>query len=272
MFFIRFYLFALQEQVIKEEEIALIGYMTIVVLLLSAMVIIFFVTFQKRKNKLLLDQIAQQKAYDVEIARTQSEIQEQTLMYVGRELHDNVGQMLVLAKMQLGMLNAKVDTSLSASFQETSQMVSDSLEEVRALSKSLNSEVLLNTSLVESLQNELDRLKRLVFSSAELIIKGDQTALPNRPHELVLFRILQEFFSNSMKYSEADGIKVILDYQETQLLITASDNGVGFDIASAEKGSGLINMEHRAQLIGAQFDLKSKPNEGVLLVIAYALE
>jgi len=252
-----------------DSERYLLIYMIIVLIILTAIIIIFFITFQKRKNKLLLDQIAQQKAYDEEIARTQTEIQEQTLKYVGRELHDNVGQMLIYAKMQLATLNAKIATELSANLNETTQMVSDSLEEVRALSKSLNSDVLLNMGLLESLQNEIDRLQRLVFSSAELIVMGNPQELPNRPHELVLFRILQEFFSNSMKYAQADRVEVTLDFQETKLIITASDNGVGFDIASAEKGSGLINMENRAKLIGADFELKSTIGERTVLMLHY---
>ena len=65
------------------------------------MVILFFVTFQKRKNKLLLDKFRTRKYFDEEISRTQTEIQEQTLKHVGWELHDNVGQLLAYASMQL---------------------------------------------------------------------------------------------------------------------------------------------------------------------------
>ncbi len=88
-------------------------------------------------------------------------------------------------------------------------------------------------------------------------------------HEIILFRILQEFFSNSVKYSEAECLNVTLDYQDTQLLITATDNGIGFDVLSAEKGSGLINMKSRAELINAAFYLVSQPDEGVTLSIKY---
>ncbi len=271
MLFIRFFIFALQKNVIKEEEIALIGYMTLVVVLLSAMVIIFFVAFQKRKNKLLLDQIKQQQIYDAEIARTQSEIQEETLKFVGRELHDNVGQMLIYAKMQLGLLNSKVEDSVKDNLKETTKIVSDSLQEVRALSQSLNSEVILNMGFVESVQNELGRLKRLSFETAKLEIIGKPHELSNRPHELVLFRILQEFFSNSLKHAEADAINVTMDFQTEQLIITVKDNGVGFDVSSVEKNSGLINMENRAKLIGASFDLQSKYDDGTKLNLCYAL-
>lgn len=269
MHWFRFLVFAQNEQTINKEEVALIGYVIFALLLVLVMIILFFVTFQKRKHKLLLDQIESQKAFDEEISRTQSEIQEQTLKHVAWELHDNVGQLLAYASMQLNMLTSKAPDDLKEKFSETSDIVKESLKEVRSLSKSLNNDVILNMGFEDSITNELKRIKRMKFSSAELIIKGSQKAIENKKHEIVLFRILQEFFSNSVKYSEAETLNVTLDYQDTQLLITVNDDGIGFDVPSAEKGSGLINMKSRAELINATMDLVSEQNKGVTLKINY---
>lgn len=265
----RFLVLAQEEHIINKEEVALIGYVIFALLLLSIMIILFFVTFQKRKNKLLLDQIEKQKAFDEEISRTQSEIQEQTLKHVAWELHDNVGQLLAYASMQLNMLTSKAPEDLKNRVGETSDIVKESLKEVRSLSKSLNKDVILNIGFEDSILNELNRIKRMKFSSAELIVEGSKIPIENKKHEIILFRILQEFFSNSVKYSEAEEISVSLHYQEDQLAITLTDNGIGFDVASSEKGSGLINMKSRAELINATFELVSKPNEGVCLKINY---
>ncbi|MBR9914047.1 MAG: sensor histidine kinase [Algicola sp.] len=261
-----------QEQAINEEQIAFIAYVIFALLLLSVMVILFFVTFQKRKNKLLLEQVEREKKFDEELSRTQSEIQEQTLKHIGRELHDNVGQLLAYANMQLNMLGSKVTGDAQDRIAETTQIVQDSLSEVRALSKSLNNDVLLNMGFKESILNELDRSKRLQFKSAELKIVGDIRELNDKKHEIILFRILQEFFSNSVKYSEADMIEVVLDYKDDELVIMAQDDGNGFDLSTAEKGSGLINMRSRAELLGATFSLTSEPDKGVQLRINYPFE
>ena len=271
MLYLRLFIFYAQEKIIKEEEIALIVYMTLVVVLLSTMVILFFIAFQKRKNKLLLDKVRQKQAFDDEITKTQTEIQEQTLKFIGQELHDNVGQLLAYAQMQLGMLKSKVDDDVKDQLKETSKVVSDSLVEVRSLSKSLNSEVLLDMGFIESIRNELARLKRISFSKAELKVVGDIQDVTNRAHELVLFRILQEFLSNSMKYSEADTIQVLLSYDINKIKINAMDDGVGFDLATIKKGSGLINMSSRADLIGASFKLQSRPGEGTEIKMVYPL-
>ena len=270
MYHIWFFIPTLQEeQEINKAQITLIGYVIFVVLLLVIMTILFFVTFQKRKNKILEDKFKQEQEFNEEISRTQPEIQEQTLKHISWELHDNVGQLLAYASMQLNMLTTKAPDDLKSKVSETSDIVKESLKEVRSLSKSLNNEVILNMGFEDSILNELNRIKRMKFSSAELIINGSQKVIENKKHEIILFRILQEFFSNSVKYSEADSINVTLDYQDDQLLITVTDNGVGFDILSSEKGSGLINMNSRAELINATLDLVSQLDEGVTLRINY---
>ena len=68
----------------------LLVYMLFVLIIVTTLVIVFFMVFQKRKNKLLVDQFKQQQAFEEELSRTQTEIQEQTLKHIGWELHDNV--------------------------------------------------------------------------------------------------------------------------------------------------------------------------------------
>ncbi len=264
-------LFQEQVPVSTSAERYLLVYMTSVLLVVCALIIIFFIVFQKRKNKLLLDKLEQQKMFDEEISKTQTEIQEQTLKYIGWELHDNVGQLLAYATMQLNMLSSQVRDDVKGKVDDTTKVIKESLKEVRSLSKSLNNDVILNVGFEQSISNELERLKRLKFASAELHIKGETQALKDKKHEIIIFRILQEFLSNSVKYSEAQNLKVELKYQYKLLVITATDDGKGFDINTVKAGSGLINMKSRAALINAEYNLVSAPNEGVILSIHYPL-
>ena len=260
-----------QQEQINDELIALIAYVIFVALLLSVMVILFFITFQKRKHKILQEKFEQQKRFDEEISKTQTEIQEQTLKHVGWELHDNVGQLLAYASMQLKTLSGKIPAELQSKVDETSDIVKDSLKEVRALSKSLNNEVILDLGLEDAIANELNRLERMKFSSATMTTNRASQSIENKKHEIVLFRILQEFFSNAVKYAEAEAITVDLNYLKDALIITAKDNGIGFDMSSTKNGSGLINMKSRAELIGANFNLESQIDQGVTLTLNYPL-
>ena len=251
------------------SERYLLVYMIAVLVVVTTLVIIFFVVFLKRKNKLLIDKIKQQQAFEEEIAQAQTETQEQTLKNIGWELHDNVGQLLAFANMQLSILKMQMSDDVKDKFEDTTEALKESLKEVRALSKSLNNEVILNMGFEKSITNELNRLKKMKFKLAELEISGKKVDFINPKHEIILFRIIQEFLSNSVKYSEAKNIHIALHYQTDKLTITAKDDGKGFDVKDTKKGSGLLNMKSRAVLIHATLQIESKPNEGVLLVINY---
>src|SRR5690606_2542551 len=248
----------------------LLIYMIAVLVIVTSLVITFFVVFLKRKNKLLLERMKQQQAFEAEIAIAQTETQEQILKNIGWELHDNVGQLLSFASMQLSILKMQVSDDVKEKFKDTSDALRDSLAEVRQLSKTLNNEVVLNIGFEKSITNELNRLKKMKFASAELRVIGEKQPFVDRKHEIIIFRIIQEFLSNSVKYSDAENLSIILNYQSKNLLITMKDDGKGFNVDNVEKGSGLLNMKSRATLINAKLDLTSQPNEGVTLILNYS--
>ncbi len=254
------------------SERYLLVYMIVVLVIITGLVILFFVVFQKRKNKLLLDKIKQQQAFEAELVQAQTEAQEQTLKNIGWELHDNVGQLLSFANMQLSILKMQVGEELRDKFKDASEALGSGLKEVRALSKTLNNDVILNIGFEKSITNELDRLKRMKFKSATLECSGTKVAFRDKKHEIIIFRIIQEFLSNSVKYSSATNLTIGLHYSDTHILITAKDDGIGFDVAEVEKGSGLINMKSRAELLGATLSLQSQLNAGVELQLIYPLQ
>lgn len=247
-------------------------YVIIVMIIIVAFIIVFFVVFQKRKNKLLIKQFKQQQEFENEIAETRIEIQELTLKTVGQELHDNVGQMLAFTKLQIASLSALVhDEVLKLKIEDAKSVLSDSIQEVRSLSKSLNSDVIANFGLLEALKNEADRCNSSEVIFVNLIIKGEVVKLKDIKHELVLYRIIQEFLSNTLKYARATEVTITLNYQPHQLDITVFDNGIGFKENEINKGSGLINMSSRAEMIDTTFSLKSRAGEGTELHLQYNL-
>ena len=244
-------------------------YMISVLVLLVGILILFFLVFQKRKNKLLKEKLRQQQLFEEEISKTQIEIQEQTLKNIGQDLHDNVGQLLSVANMQLSIIAKQVGPELVESFKESKDLVKESLQELRLLSKSLNSDVIAHRGFQESVTTEMDRFNKLELITAELSVEGNPNQFKKGKDSIILFRIFQEFFSNTIKYSDASHLKVQIKYSSDFVIINASDDGVGFDINDIEKGSGLINMKSRAALIHADFKMTSIPKEGVNLKVKY---
>ncbi|WP_299122561.1 histidine kinase [uncultured Winogradskyella sp.] len=254
----------------KEDlDLTVLVYSIVVIAIIAVTIILFFIVFQKRKNKLLLDKINQQKAFDEELIKTQQEIQEETLKHVGRELHDNIGQMLVMSTMQMNAAVKVVNDEVKTKVTNAAETLKSTLEEVRALSKSLNSDVIFNLGFDATVKNEIERLNKSGFINATINISGEKVNFENKKDEIILFRILQEFFSNTLKYAGAENLKVDLHYLEDKLEIRVEDDGEGFNINSAEKGSGLINMEKRAELINAKYQLTSQAEKGTNLYLDY---
>tara|TARA_R110002126_G_scaffold72364_2_gene180945 strand:+ start:24006 stop:24752 length:747 start_codon:yes stop_codon:yes gene_type:complete len=233
------------------------------ILIIVIALIVLFTTFQKKKNILVEERKKTKEEFERTIAETQIEIREETLRNISWELHDNIGQLLTLAKIQL-------QSATKENIQEVSTTITKGLTEVRALSKLINPEAMSNIDLREAVQLEIDRFNRLNFIASTLTISGEEKDI-DKKSSIIIFRILQEFFSNTIKHSRASQLNVNLEYSSSFLLITAKDNGVGFSSEVKKEGIGLINIKNRAKLIGAEIQFTSEKNKGTTLEIKYKL-
>lgn len=233
------------------------------VFLLGLIIIFLFLFFQKKKNFLLQKQFEEKKKFDEEINNLQIEIREETLRNISWELHDNIGQMLTLAKIQLQSVENNNKIS------EVKDNIGNILQEVRALSKTINPEFIKQINLLDAVKLEIDRFNRLNYIKSELTIHGNIFKIPNNV-EIVIFRILQEFFSNTIKHSQASNLDIEIFFNDIELKISAKENGIGFDVENLHNsGIGILNIKKRAKLIDAEIELKSKINEGSELSIIY---
>lgn len=249
-----------------EREVILVATFTLIILVI--IIIIFFVIFQTKKNNYITERNAAEQKIEYEIAKSQMEIQEQSLKNIGWELHDNIGQILSTAKMQLSILQRKLPEEHKQDIAEIGNLIGDSLHEIRLLSKTLNHEIVANLGLIRSIGFELERFNRLNYLKASLSVKGEVIAMGERD-EIIIFRILQEFFANVVRHSKATELVVSLEFYPDRLEVKARDNGIGFDPEKTLVTSGLINMKSRALMIGATYTIQSAPHEGVNLILCY---
>ena len=253
---------------LRKEEIILIVYFILVILFLAGFTVIFFITYQRRKNKILKEKYEAEQNFKTELSNARLEIQEATLKNVSWELHDNIGQLLSVASIQINVLNKKIAEEHHKSLTEVKDLVASSLSEVRALSRSLNNEVIDYVGLEASVKNEIDRFNRLDVIDASIHVEGAPIEI-TQEDSIILFRILQEFFSNVIKYAAASKLKVKFIYNDNYLEIQAQDNGNGFDVEKQEAGSGLLNMRSRAKIIHSDFSLNSSAGKGTSLSLRY---
>jgi two-component system NarL family sensor kinase len=244
----------------------------IVLILIFVSLFVFSVLqSQKRKlaNKLKINSLEKRK----EILQAQSEVQNQILQQVGNELHDNIGQLLAVARIQVYSLEDMTNIEdVRKRAMETNETIEMAASSVREMSKSLDGSFVQDFGLLESITHILQRLNNTNKFKTTLTTLGSSYSLgPDR--EIILFRVVQEFISNTIKHAKADHIEVTIDYDSDGVILTITDNGTGFDYDQvmsqhlASSGSGLRNMQNRVALIDGIFELKTAPGSGTQLKI-----
>ena len=186
---------------------------SLVLLAFLMIIIILFSVFQKRKIKFINQRNEAILRYQEEVARTQVEIQEETLKNVGRELHDNIGQLISVANLELKIFGANNHLEKEPELIEITKLLGKSLSEIRALSKNLNNDIITHIGLQESIKNELNRLERLKFLNTAFTIQGAAFSIP-KDDTIILFRIVQEFLSNVIKHAKASSLEVTMLYKD----------------------------------------------------------
>ncbi len=206
-----------------------------------------------------------EKKFETAIAETQIEIREETLRNISWELHDNIGQLLTLAKIQVNMAQDDPDK-----LQEVTDTITKSLTELRSLSKLINPDAIKSLNLTEAITLEIERFNRMQFINASITSNQEIQPLDDKI-EIIIFRILQEFFTNTIKHSKASNLNVDVHYDEEKITIHANDDGVGFNSTNtdAKRGIGLGNIQNRCKLIGAEVTIDSEKGKGTEMSLIY---
>lgn len=247
---------------------------TVLLLVLVSFIVLFMLFYQRRyyNQERKINQIREQS--ERELLKAQLEIQEVELKRVSQEIHDNSGQMLSLAKLNLNVIHARMpaDDVNANLLKETKTLIGEIIGDLRNLSKSLSSDIVERLGFIKALQFETDRLCKTGLFQCEIRVDGTIIRL-NTDTEIILFRIAQECIQNIIKHSRAAHVDVEIDFRTTHLDFTIRDDGVGFDISEAvtenrkSDGSGLQNLLSRARLIGALLTIDSTPGKGTCICL-----
>ncbi|MBL6447606.1 sensor histidine kinase [Fulvivirga sp. 29W222] len=251
----------------QEEIFFAVVLSTLLLLFFGVIVIIAVMKYQNRRRKHLLEVNTLKVLYEKELLKTQLEVREQTLTNMSQEIHDNIGQVLALAKLNLSKILLGENVSNADRLEATKSLVSKAIQDLRNLSKTMNSHYINTYNLSELIRNDIDQINKTSEFKTAYQIDGKEVRID--PHQqLIIYRIIQESLNNIIKHSHGNEIHIFLYFEQEFLQVTIRDNGIGFDLESQSKatnfghGTGLINMQNRAKLIGAHFEIKSNPNKG----------
>lgn len=232
-------------------------------------VMIYIRKYKQRKIEYLNEIQLKNEIHQKELLATQLEIQQATMQQIGRELHDNIGQKLTLASLYIQQLlyeNKVLEES--ERIDQVSQIINQSLQDLRSLSKTLTDDNINQKDIVTLIQEEVNNAGVLKKCKIHFEHNFEHLDL-DFVYKNVLLRITQEFIQNSIKHSKCKNIFIKLNTTEENLWeLKINDDGIGFDIDKIlSNGIGLTNMKNRTAIIGAEFNLESNENVGTVIEI-----
>jgi signal transduction histidine kinase len=256
------------------QEVLIVLIASITLFLVLAAIILRFLYMYQRRRYLQQQQLTDlQRQFNEQSLKAQLEIQEQTFLSIGQEIHDNVGQVLSLARVQANIMHERerMDLDLLLALKDN---IGKAMTDLRDLAGSLNSERIRNSSIHETLLQEAERINRTGTIRTDITVEGEARQMESGK-KLILFRILQESIQNCLKHAEASQISILFQYRPDCIHVSVRDNGKGFDpdaVFRNGNGQGLSNIQTRVRLTGGSHTIHSIPDEGTHLTLTIPYE
>lgn len=250
-------------------QVALIFAVGTLGMLFMGSAIILFVSFYQRR--MIREQLKRQ-TLEVEYQQKMLEAamisQEDERKRVSKDLHDDVGMMLMTVRTQINSLIGKTFSNEMAL--EIRQLVDETHESVRRISWDLMPGTLDRFGLEQTVHEMCGRLSGGNAIPVEFIEEGKPMPL-DKKQEVLLYRIIQESVSNALRHAKATCVKVRFCWDCKGVTISIEDDGTGFDFPQersrlkARQGLGLINLESRVAQLGAQMLFERNNTSGTIM-------
>lgn len=254
-------------QTSNSEIASIVALSTLVFLLAPAFLLLYISSYNRRKKDHITEKQNLQQEYEADLLRTQLEVQEQTMKTIAADLHDNIGQLLSLTSLTLGSISVS-DNKTAKKLDDSQQLVRRSIKELRQLANLLHGERIIENGLVDAIKYEVEWLKKPGTYEVRFDNFIEEKNEITAEKALVLFRLLQEVVNNIIKHAGATKIKITLSQDDEHILLSITDNGIGFKPDEVSKtGMGLSNLLRRTKAIEGELDIISAPDEGTTIAI-----
>jgi PAS domain S-box-containing protein len=201
-------------------------------------------------------------------------VREEERVLLAREIHDQLGQILVAVKIDMGMLKLNVlkhidrhkSEELLGKFDDLSTLIDNTIKTARKIMTDLRPEVLDMLGFIETVNQHLNSFQERHKMQCKFESHISNLNLTSQ-QSVALFRIIQEALNNVAKHSKANKVKVNVNQKNGRLALEVVDNGVGFDTNNKKKSDsyGLIGMKERVFLLEGELSITSKVGEGTIV-------
>lgn len=238
---------------------------TLLILFLVSFIILFVVYYNKVQLKFQLER----QQFHRELLEAEIEIREQTLSNVSQELHDNVGQIAALLKMNLRQVVS--DSSSQSYLDQSNKLILQLIQDIKNVSSSLENHQLAEIALNEVIKRDCLRIRNMGFIEVIPDCKAELVDLDVNT-SIFLYRMYQEAINNVISHSQASKVSVVLQQDQKHIQLQIQDNGIGFEQEKGRLGNGLENLRKRAKTIGAKLEITSNIGQGTAINILLPLK
>lgn len=210
--------------------------------------------------------ITESKKQEQNVKKAILSAQENEKYFIGRELHDNVAQLLIGSLLSLGMVKALTEKDTNW-LKDTNDTIHTAIDEIRRLSHHLAPASFKGNSFSVAVEDFLNSNPiKSKFKINKRIDKLDKVNLSS-DIQLNMYRILQEHFQNIIKHSKATIVDITIRLSGNMLRMRITDNGNGFDTSAPTKGIGLQNIITRVEMFSGLCSIRSSEGNGCELIV-----
>lgn len=217
----------------------------------------------------ITDKIEEEKRIDKAV----NDAQEKERLQIGMELHDNVKQIMAASLMSLGFAKDSLDGNPGLAAQTIDNVrdyIREAIHELRRLSHQLAPSADTNLPLSEKIKMLADNMNSAKSLDIHINVEDFDEPLHN-DIQLAFYRILQEQFSNILKYAKARVAEIVIQRIENAVLLKVKDDGKGFDTSVKKDGIGLENIKRRVNVLGGETKIISSPGQGCEIIVRIPL-
>jgi len=191
---------------------------------------------------------------------------------LSRELHDEMEQFLVYISMKFKILGKIYNIERgNEHIDEMMSYIAKEFDNIKNITKELRPGVLYELGLYKALMQYAEEIKFNHNIKVEIFTAGMQEFKSDEYTEINIYRIFQEAFSNIIRHSNADAVKITINFENCIFHAVIEDNGKGFKMVKADKSKGenfgIIGMKERAEILGGTINIKTKPGSGTTIVL-----
>lgn len=213
--------------------------------------------------------VAQRLLHQRKIALATLAAQEEKQSEIGRELHDNINQVLAVAKLYLNpVLKAKGDNKKNAEL--VNENIQLAIDEIRKLSHRLVAPPFKEKNIREIFEMLVKNMQGAAITRLNISKLKEENFTNDM--KLALYRIAQEQFTNINKHSKASNVNLHLSGDGNQVKMIIEDDGTGFDMAQVKNGIGINNIYNRAESVNGRAEIISAPGKGCKLNVTIPVQ